>query len=312
MPKFSVIIPLFNKENEIKNTLQSVLEQSFSDFEVIIIDDGSTDKSLQIVSQFADNRISLISKKNEGVSIARNFGVKKAKSDYIAFLDADDYWYSNHLENLYSLIQKYPENKWFAAAYEKKRTFKLTTKMNSPILNNGENWSGLVNDFFEHSFIDCLAWTSAVCFKKSFFITLGGFNSNYTHGEDTDLWVRAALNFPLVFSNNVTSTHNLVGNNRSIEINMNNRKHFNLEQFNAAEKTNTSLKKYLDLNRYSLAVQYKAFGNKIKFKEYAETINLKNLNKKQQFLLNQNKKVLQLFFKLKAISEKFGLRLSSF
>ena len=312
MPKLSVIIPLYNKEKDIKNTLKSVLAQSFNNFEIIIIDDGSTDNSTKIVNELNDKRITLISKKNEGVSIARNFGVDKANSEYVAFLDADDYWFPNHLENLAALINKYPKHKWFASAYEKKRSATLTTKMNSPIMKKGGNWSGVINDFFENCYIDCLTWTSAVCFKKPFFTNLDGFNSNYTHGEDTDLWIRAALNSNLVFSNKITSTHNLVGNNRSAEIKMSNRKHFNLEQFTTAEKTNASLKKYLDLNRYSLALQFKISEDFENHKLFKGNINLKNLNNKQQFLLKQDRKVLLLFNTFQGLLEKYGLRLSTF
>lgn len=312
MPRFSVIIPLYNKEKDIKNTLSSVLNQSFKDFEIIIIDDGSTDNSTEIINEFNDKRITLISKKNEGVSIARNFGIEKANFEYIAFLDADDYWHPNHLENFAALINKYPEHKWYASAYEKKRSSALTTKINSPIMKKGKNWSGVINGFFDNCYIDSLSNSSNTCFKKSFYINLGGFNTNFTHGEDTDLWIRAALNSNLVFSNNITSTHNLIGNNRSTEIKMSNRKYFNLEQFTTAEKTNASLKKYLDLNRYSLALQYNITGDLENYKKIKEIIFLNNLNSKQKFLLKQNRNILVLLNSFQNILEKLGLRLSSF
>ena len=104
MSKFSIIIPLYNKEKDIKKTLKSVLNQSFEDFEIIIINDGSTDNSEEIVKSIIDKRIFLYTKNNEGVSIARNYGVEKATSGFIAFLDADDYWHPNHLENLHTLL----------------------------------------------------------------------------------------------------------------------------------------------------------------------------------------------------------------
>lgn len=312
MPKFSVVIPLYNKEEDIKRTVMSVLAQYFSDFEVVIIDDGSTDNSLAIVKKFNDPRISVISKKNEGVSIARNFGVENAKSEYIAFLDADDYWYPEHLENFLLSIKKFPNHSWFANAYEKKRTLNLTTPMESPIRKKGSNWRGEVENYFYYSLIDSLAWSSSVCFKKVFFNSLNGFNSSFTHGEDTDLWIRAALSTSLVFSNKITSTHNLVSKNRSIEININNRNQFNLDQFNQEEKKNIFLKKYLDLNRYSLAILYKIAGNKENFKIYSNAIDLLNLNKKQRFLLKQDKFILKLLLNIKSISENYGFRLSSF
>uniref|UniRef100_A0A4W5LYG6 Glycosyltransferase 2-like domain-containing protein n=1 Tax=Hucho hucho TaxID=62062 RepID=A0A4W5LYG6_9TELE len=100
MSFFSVIIPLYNKECFIENTLKSVLSQTFTAFEVIIINDGSTDKSEEKALQFKDSRIRYYSKENGGVSTARNFGIDKAKSVYITFIDADDYWYPTFLESI--------------------------------------------------------------------------------------------------------------------------------------------------------------------------------------------------------------------
>ena len=82
-PYFSVVIPLYNKEDQIRSTLGSVLEQSFQDFEVVIVNDGSTDSSVGIVSSFNDQRIRVINKKNEGASIARNFGVQNSRNNFV-------------------------------------------------------------------------------------------------------------------------------------------------------------------------------------------------------------------------------------
>ena len=312
MFKFSIIIPLYNKEKDIKKTISSFLEQTFNDFELIIVNDGSTDSSEEIVKAIQDKRITIFSKKNEGVSIARNFGVEKSNTNYIAFLDGDDYWYPNHLENLFSLINNHPDHSWYATAYEKKRTSKLTTPMVSPIRNRGDNWMGEVDTFFENSYIDCLAWTSAVCMKKDFYNSLNGFNTTITHGEDTDLWIRAALKSSIIFSNTITARHQLDGENRSSKILSHNRKRIQLNNFEEAEKSNPSLKKYLDLNRYSLALQHKVSGDLSSFKKYREGVNIENLNNKQRFLLRQNRTVLQVLIRLQKIAEWLGLRLSSF
>ena len=120
MPLISIIIPLYNKERFIENTLNSVLRQTFMDYEVIIIDDGSNDDSGSIVSNFDDKRITVYSNSNNGVSHARNFGISKANSDLIALLDGDDLWEPNHLENLYNLYEKFPDCGLYATAYNKK------------------------------------------------------------------------------------------------------------------------------------------------------------------------------------------------
>ena len=314
MPKLSIIIPLFNKEKDITKTLKSVIAQTFKDFELIIINDGSTDASEEVVKSVNDDRILLFSKQNEGVSKTRNFGVEKANTNFIVFLDADDYWYPFHLENIYSLISKYPSLSWYATAYEKKRNNKLTVAMNSPIMTLGEQWQGEVTNFFENSLIDCLAWTSAVCMKKDFFKSLNGFDITITHGagEDTDLWLRAALQSPLAFSNLISARHNLDGSNRISNTPTLKRNYMNLEKYNNDAEQNTFLKKYLDLNRYSFAIQHKLANDKVSFGNYLKQIDLKNLNKKQQFLLKQNKTRLRLLFNIQAFIEKTGFRLSSF
>src|SRR5690554_7052561 len=97
---FSVVIPLYNKELSINNTIQSVLNQTFQDYEIVVVNDGSTDKSLEVVKQINDFRIRIINKLNGGVSSARNRGIEESKFDWIAFLDGDDLWMENHLEIL--------------------------------------------------------------------------------------------------------------------------------------------------------------------------------------------------------------------
>lgn len=101
---FSIIIPLYNKADYIAETLKSVLNQTYCDYEVIVVNDSSTDNSLEVASSFQDERIHIYTKENEGVSAARNYGIMHAKYDYIAFLDADDIWESDYLECQKKLI----------------------------------------------------------------------------------------------------------------------------------------------------------------------------------------------------------------
>ncbi|NIA10441.1 MAG: glycosyltransferase, partial [Nitrospiraceae bacterium] len=118
MPKVSAVIPLYNKAPYIQRALRSVLAQIFQDFEIIVIDDGSTDDGAQIVKSIPDKRIRLIQQENAGVSAARNRGIKEAKGDLIAFLDADDAWKSEFLETILRLKKKFPEAGAYATAYE--------------------------------------------------------------------------------------------------------------------------------------------------------------------------------------------------
>ena len=107
----SVVIPLCNKESYIRRALNSIVNQSFQDFEVIIVDDGSTDKGAEVVRGFDDPRIRLIQQENSGTFTARNRGIKAARGDLIAFLDADDEWKPEHLEVLLRLQEKYPRHR---------------------------------------------------------------------------------------------------------------------------------------------------------------------------------------------------------
>ena len=100
----SVIIPLYNKEKYIKRCIDSLVKQTYKNLQIIIVDDGSTDNSTDIISQYKDERIELIQKKNEGVSLTRNRGIESSKGKYIAFVDADDYVSKDYI---YNLIQQY-------------------------------------------------------------------------------------------------------------------------------------------------------------------------------------------------------------
>lgn len=312
MPVFSIIIPLYNKEKYIQNTIESALNQTFKDFEIIVVNDGSTDSSLATVKQIEDSRIKIFSIKNGGVSRARNFGIEKAKSDLIAFLDADDLWYSQHLERLNILAKAFPDHQWFASAYEKRHSSNLICAMNSPILNKGKSWFGKVSDFFKNSYIDCLTSCSSVVIKKDFFYSLEGFDATISHGEDTDLWIRAALKEILIFSNQITVQYNLTSNNRSSMVEMKNRNNLNFSKFSIEEKNNKNLKKYLDLNRYSLALQFKMVKNNQVFNDLCKTIDFENLNNKQLILLKTPRFLLIFLLKIKSSFEYYGIRLSAF
>ena len=121
----SVIIPAYNHQRFIEASIRSVIEQDYKNIELVIINDGSTDKSLLKVNDLKDSRIQIFSIKNHGVSHARNYGIKKANSQYICFLDADDFWYENHLSELKLLLESYPNCGMFTTAYNRKKNNKI-------------------------------------------------------------------------------------------------------------------------------------------------------------------------------------------
>jgi glycosyltransferase involved in cell wall biosynthesis len=283
MPFFSVIIPLYNKEKYIEATINSVLNQTFKDFEIIIVDDGSTDNSYKIVSRFQDLQIFKIQQENQGVSIARNFGIENSNSEYIALLDADDIWEPNHLNELHKSIIKHPKASLFCNAYNLKLTNKFTHK---GIYNIHEkNEICIIDDYFESSSIHPIAWTSAVAFKKQDFNDIGTFNPNLFSGQDIDLWIRFALNKTIVFNPTITTCYNRIVKNSLSKSIYRKSKYLLFNFYTNEEKTNASLRKYLNLNRYSLAIQCKYHNEIDLYKKLKKEIDYKNLNFKQRMLL---------------------------
>ena len=115
--KFSVIIPVYNKANTIRAAVESVLAQTFSDFEIVIVDDGSHDTPEKVLADLMDKQLHLIHQENGGVSVARNTGIRAAKGDYLCFLDADDLWLPNHLEEMSILIDQFPTADMFVTSH---------------------------------------------------------------------------------------------------------------------------------------------------------------------------------------------------
>lgn len=312
-PLISIVIPLYNKEKHIKKTVLSVLDQTFTNFEIIVINDGSTDNSLKTLMTIKDKRLCVFTTKNQGVSKARNFGISKAKGKFIAFLDADDVWLNYHLEDLKNLQEQLPDCGLYCKAYYKKYgRLKIPSRYNT--IPNNTLWTGIIDDYFKASIINSIAWTSAVMASKEVLEQLNGFDKNITlgAGEDTDLWIRIALKYKVAFSNKVSAIHVLDSDNRISNSNTNLRQFIDLDQYNEAAKNNPSLKKYLDLNRYSIAIQHKLVSNKKKAQKYVSAIDFTSLNNKQQFLLQQNPFVLRLIVKFVKLLKKLNINLSSF
>ncbi|OKL39558.1 glycosyltransferase family 2 protein [Pontibacter flavimaris] len=197
---FSVIIPLFNKEVTVATTIESVLNQSFQDFEVIIINDGSTDQSLEIASSFKDDRIQLYSQQNLGVSQARNYGIRKAKRSYLAFLDADDIWDPGYLWEMQKLIKKYKEYAVFTCAY------RVITQNRNSIKCDGLP-EGIIKDFFEERTRNHIMRTSAVVVHRAVIEKVGGFPVGMVGGEDDFTWAKIAINYQIVFTPKVMMTY---------------------------------------------------------------------------------------------------------
>lgn len=182
----SIVIPLFNKEKYIVETINSVLNQTFKDFELIIVNDGSIDNSLDIVQSFIDNRIKIISIENGGVSNARNVGIKHAQYEWIAFLDGDDYWAPQYLSEAFNKIYNDPTIQVIATNYYKVYKDRKIKGLNIS--------TGFINSYFETPCIN----SSAVIINKEILNFTGFFLEKLKYGEDQHLWFRLA-NYTNIF-----------------------------------------------------------------------------------------------------------------
>jgi len=305
MPYFSVIIPLYNKENYIKSTLKSALNQSFNDFEILIINDGSTDDSLNLVKEFSDSRIKIINQKNLGVSTARNKGIKNSKSKYIVFLDADDIWLPNHLEELKRLIYDYPGNGMYCNRYNVKiseEIFKKTSFSNSI----PDNFRGIIPNFFEASFIHRVAQTSALMIPKSVLLNHDMFDSSISSGQDLDLWIRIALKNKVVINNKITCIYRSEILKSLSKTSILHKKLIDFKKFRAQEIEHKNLKKFLDIYRLEYAIKYRIAREYSKSKELLKQIDLK-IPLKTKFLLILPSKVLKVLIHLKQYLKKLGI-----
>ncbi|HLT49001.1 MAG TPA: glycosyltransferase family A protein [Aequorivita sp.] len=308
MPKFSVVISVFNKEKYIAETLKSVLAQTFTDFEVVILNDGSTDNSEAEILKFKDPRIRYFSKENQGASAGRNFTIQQAEANYIALMDADDYWYPFYLEEQNRLLTEFPNESVFATATEIKRNRK-TFKNSYSTQTFGKD--SILVDYFQASQLDSVLLSISTVLKKTIFENVGWYDPKIKSGEDTDLYVRIGLKYKVVFSPKVCATY-IIRKNSLFQSVKNLEEKANFEAYEIFEKDNPALKKFLDLNRYSLCILAKLEGNKEAFQKNFQKIDQENLSKKQQFLLRQNKTILKYLSKTKDNLEKLGLRLGTF
>jgi glycosyltransferase involved in cell wall biosynthesis len=188
MPKVSVVIPAYNSMEYLPQTLESVLQQSFRDFEVLIVNDGSCDHIEQWGAELADPRVKLISQVNQGVSAARNAGIAQAQGEYIAFLDSDDLWESSKLAKQVQCLEAEGEvglvHTWmFFADEQGKSTGRV-------LRSDAEGW--VWEQLAERNMVAC----SSVMVRRSCLESVGVFDSNLIPIEDWDLWIRIASRYP--------------------------------------------------------------------------------------------------------------------
>lgn len=259
----SVVIPLYNKEKSIKSTIESVLAQTYVNYEIIVVDDGSTDNSVNVVNEILDSRIRLIKKVNGGVSSARNEGILAAKGEYIAFLDGDDLWHPLYLETLNQLIVDFPDATIYGIGFD---------KINDDTILESDNIDvkrGFVDDVWDNY---PGYWTgSSSSSSRELLIKLGMFDTRMTHGEDIDMWWRLLLNGKGAYDSRVLAFYRQETENRAMNriIPLENHIPFFIDNYIVARQNNISFRRYFDremlyrLYPYLFDKKYKNIAKKL-------------------------------------------------
>lgn len=213
---FSIILPLYNKAKYIEKAVFSIQAQTFKEYELIVVDDGSSDDGLKVlkdcIKSLESKRVSdifdytIVEQPNQGVSTARNNGVKLAKFHFIAFLDADDWWEPTYLEEMYNLISKYPSSAIYGSSYFKVKRGKnicANVGVESDFLD------GIIDYFKVYAKTMYMPlWTGATIVRAEVFRLENGFKPQLKGGEDFELWARIAHKFDVAFLNKPLAYYN--------------------------------------------------------------------------------------------------------
>lgn len=214
----SVVIPLYNKEKSVRATLESVLAQTYTDYEVIIVNDGSTDNSVAVCEDIinsltpsSDNSLRIFSKPNGGVSSARNFGVEKSRGEYVAFLDGDDLWKPTYLEEVVRLIKDFPGAAIYGLGLGKViNGVKYSASDFVP-----KDYRGIVRNIWDNP-NTMLAWTSSSTICPRELVLNTPAKIQLTHGEDLDQWLRLMIQGNAVFYNKTLAYYVQDAENRAM------------------------------------------------------------------------------------------------
>lgn len=212
----SVVIPLYNKARHIERTIKSVLAQTVPDFELIVVDDGSTDGGADLVLGVRDPRVRLVRQAHAGASVARNRGISEATGDSVAFLDADDEWLPDFLETVTGMQSRLPEAGMYATAHLNCDKGVLTRPwfIHCPKDPRG----GYINDYFRSSNGPSPVCSSTVLIPKGLLEQVGGFPVGVHLGEDRYLWARIALLRRVAWSPNAAAIYHLSTDNRATHL----------------------------------------------------------------------------------------------
>ena len=263
----SVVIPLYNKEKSIVSAIESVLNQTYKDWELIIVDDGSTDKSLDVVKDFVsrlkieDWRLKILTKPNGGVSSARNMGIMEAKSDYVELLDGDDVWDKDFLKEMVRLMEDFPGKSIYGISCCHMYGNRIPDVNNKTYYRGETKWDW-----------DTMAFSgSSSCLNKKDAIAIGLFDTRITHGEDVDMWWRMLLKNGGACYKKPYAFYRQDAENRASHREMPLESYFPtyMDKFEEARKNNAEFRRFFDreivlyLYPYRLSKRYRADAKKL-------------------------------------------------
>lgn len=284
--RFSVIIPIYNKAPYVKKALDSVLSQSFRDFEIIVVDDGSSDNSYDVAKERLNDthvEYKLIQQNNAGVSIARNNGVAASKGDYLCFLDADDWWSPTFLERIDLFVREYPEAGIYGTNY-----YYVKNGRSQVCVTTAE--TGYIN--YCRVYAEKLQMPlciGSVCVPRRVFDVMGGFRPHLKLGEDFDLWIKIALAFNVAFLNeplfyyfqDSDATWRSVGRLHDPKVHM----LWNLQYLEGVENRNPDYKALIDnLRTYCLFPYYLSDQYRTAARQELEKVDWSKQSRKTQLL----------------------------
>lgn len=303
--KFSIIIPLYNKASYVLDTIQSVFNQIYTGYEVIVVNDCSTDNSAELVKELKDSRIKLLAhKENLGLSATRNTGIEAATHEYVAFLDADDCWKPNFLMEISTLIKLFPKQKVFATYYHENFDGKIISpKIKLSKSSKGESF--VIKNFFKANVGKLILTQSCLVVHKDALTAIGGYDPKITFAEDIDFFARCFSNYDLAYAFDACHTQNTTISE-------------SLTQSSTRDKTYPDLTKYLgksaDLDAFIYFYMYcfcqrlKTENRKSEVRGLRKKIKLKSLNLFQVILIYLPQPLYMLVRKLKDILMKLGFQ----
>ena len=290
MPIISVILPAYNSEKTIKRTINSVLQQTFTDLELIIINDGSQDSTLDIISQFNDFRVKVFSYPNSGGNISRNRGIQVASGKFLSFLDADDLWTVDKLQRQLQTLQ---ENTDVKVAY----SWTDYIDENDNFLLSG-TYISVNGDVYEQLFItNFLENGSNPLIDREVILELGGFDESLNAGQDWDMWLRLANKYNFVAVPSVQILYRISPNSRSS--NLKRQEEGCIKVLEKAYQARPSLSKLT--RRKSLANLYKYLTCKALQQPFTRQKSLNAARFLCKYVINDSSRFKHAFFSLKLL-----------